>query len=86
MPPYTKEVLSDFEVFPKLHVVKFFLNFLDDVRTEYLTFSSLWPVERGSALTAIQGFERGHLETSLVAIVIGEFGKWSTVLPFSAIG
>jgi hypothetical protein len=60
-------------------------GFLDDIRTKYLAFSSFRPVERGSAFMAIQGFEGGHLKTSLVAIVVGEFGEWQAVLPFGSI-
>jgi hypothetical protein len=37
------------------------LGFLDDIRPKHLALSSLRPVERGTALAAIQGFKGGHL-------------------------
>jgi hypothetical protein len=66
-------------------VLDLLLGFLDDIRPKHLALSSLRPVERGTALAAIQGFKGGHLQTSLVAIVVGELGKWQTVLPLGPV-
>jgi hypothetical protein len=49
-----------------------FFRFSEYVRSKHLTFSCLRPVERGSALPPIEGFERCHLKTGLIAIIIGE--------------
>src|SRR4051812_4358268 len=55
---------------------------LDNVRTNECTFPSFGPIQRGSTLTSIENFKGGHLQTSLIAIVIREFSKWKTFLPF----
>jgi hypothetical protein len=60
-------------------------GFFDNIRAKHLAFSSFRPVERGSAFVAIQGLEGGHLKTSLVAIVVGEFSEWQTVLPLGPV-
>jgi hypothetical protein len=45
---------------------------LNDIRTKDLAFSHFGPVERGTALVSVEGFKRGHLQTSLVAIIVGK--------------
>jgi hypothetical protein len=60
-------------------------GFLNDIRPKHLAFSCFRPVKRGTALAAIQGFKGGHLQTSLIAIVIREFGKWQAVLPLGPV-
>jgi hypothetical protein len=62
-----------------------FLSFLNDIRPKHLALSSFRPVKRGTALAAIQGFKGGHLQISLIAIVVGEFGKWQAVLPLGPV-
>jgi hypothetical protein len=37
------------------------------------------------ALAAIQGFKGGHLQTSLVAIVVGKISEQQTVFPLGSI-
>jgi hypothetical protein len=49
---------------------------LDDIGPKYLAFSSLGPVERGMALASVESFKRGHLQTSLVTIIVGKLRKW----------
>jgi hypothetical protein len=44
----------------------------DNIGPKYLTFSSLRPVERGTALASVESFKRGHLQTSLIAIIVGK--------------
>jgi hypothetical protein len=58
---------------------------LDDIGPKYLAFSSLRPVERGTTLASIESFKRGHLQTSLIAIVVGKLSKWQAVLPLGSI-
>jgi hypothetical protein len=58
---------------------------LDDIGSKYLAFSSVGPVKRGAALVAIYGFEGGHLQASLIAIVVRELSKWQAVLPLGSI-
>src|SRR3954463_8307801 len=55
---------------------------LYDVRTNESSFLSFSQIQRGSTLTSIKSFEGGHLQTSLIAIVIREFSKWKRFLPF----
>jgi hypothetical protein len=62
------------------------LGFLNNIWSKYLTFSSLRPVERGTALASVESFKRGHLQTSLIAIIVGELREWQTVLPLGPIG
>src|SRR3954462_8069087 len=59
---------------------------LDNVRTNECTFPSFCPIQRGSTLTSIKNFKGGHLQTSLIAIVVREFSKWKRFLPFLAEG
>jgi hypothetical protein len=58
---------------------------LDNVGPKYLAFSSLGPVERGTALASIESFKRGHLQTSLIAIVVGELSERQAVLPLGSV-
>src|SRR3954469_18510488 len=57
-----------------------------NVRTNESLFPSFRPIQRGSTLTSIENFEGGHLQTSLIAIVVREFSKWKRFLPFLAEG
>src|ERR1041384_8661314 len=41
-------------------------------------------VQRASALTSVENFKGGHLQTSLIGIVVREFSKWKRFLPFLA--
>jgi hypothetical protein len=45
---------------------------LDNIGPKYLAFPSLGPVERGMALASVEGFKRGHLQASLIAIIVGK--------------
>jgi hypothetical protein len=58
---------------------------LDNIGPKYLAFSSLGPVERGTALASIKGFKRGHLQTSLIAIVVGELSERQAILPLGSV-
>jgi hypothetical protein len=58
---------------------------LDDIGPKYLAFSSLGPVERGMALESIESFKRGHLQTSLVTVIVGKLRKRQTVFPLGPI-
>jgi hypothetical protein len=58
---------------------------LDNIGPKYLAFSSLGPVERGTALASVESFKRGHLQTSLVAIVVGELSERQAILPLGPI-
>jgi hypothetical protein len=61
-------------------------GFLDNIGSKYLTFSSLRPVERGTTLASVESFKRGHLQTSLIAIIAGKLCEWQTVFPLGSIG
>jgi hypothetical protein len=61
------------------------LGLLNDVRAKDLAFSYFGPVKRGTTLASVESFKGGHLQTSLVAIVIGELSKWQTVFPLGSI-
>jgi hypothetical protein len=52
------------------------LGLLNDIWAKDLAFSRFGPVERGTALASIEGFRRGHLQTSLVAIIVGKLCEW----------
>jgi hypothetical protein len=56
-------------------------GFLNDIRSKHLALSSLRPVERGTTLSAIYGFEGGHLQTGLIDIVVGELDEWQAIFP-----
>jgi hypothetical protein len=58
---------------------------LDDIGPKYLAFSSLGLVERGTALAFVKSFKGGHLQTSLVTIIVGKLSKWQAVLPFGSV-
>jgi hypothetical protein len=62
-----------------------FFGLLNDIGPKYLALSSLGPVERGTALASVEGFKRGHLQASLVAIIVGKFREWQTVFPLGSI-
>jgi hypothetical protein len=44
-------------------------------------FPRFHPVQRSSTLTSIQSFERSHLDTLMIAIIIREFSEWQPFLP-----
>jgi hypothetical protein len=60
-------------------------SLLDDIGPEYLAFSSLGPVERGTALASVESFKRGHLQTGLVTVIVGKLRKWQAVFPLDPI-
>ena len=49
-------------------------------------FTGFRPVERGTALPALQNFKWGLARTCLEPVVVGEFGIWKTIFPFHAKG
>jgi hypothetical protein len=57
----------------------------ENIWSKQLAFYGLGPVERGAALTSIQGFKGCHLQTNLIAFVVRKLGKGQTVLPFGSI-
>jgi hypothetical protein len=61
------------------------LGFLQYVGSENLPFSSLILKQRCSTPTTIQHLEWCHLQTLLIAIVVGEFGIWQTLILTSSI-
>jgi hypothetical protein len=61
------------------------LGLLNDIRAKDLAFSHFRPVERGTALASVESFKRGHLQTSLVTIIVGKLCKWQTVFPLGSI-
>jgi hypothetical protein len=61
------------------------LGFLDDVGAKDLALSSFRPVEWGTALASIKGFKGGHLQTSLVAIVVGKLSEQQAVFLLGSI-
>jgi hypothetical protein len=61
------------------------LGLLNDVRAKDLALSSFRPVERGTTPASIEGFKGSHLQTSLVAIVVGKLGEWQIVFPLGSI-
>jgi hypothetical protein len=61
------------------------LGLLNDIRAKDLAISCFGLVERGTELASVEGFKRGHLQTSLVAIIVGKLRKWQTVFPLGSI-
>jgi hypothetical protein len=68
-----------------LNELDLLFSLFNDIGSNYLAFSSLGPVERGTALASVEGFKRGHLQASLVAIIVGKLRKWQTVFPLGSI-
>jgi hypothetical protein len=58
---------------------------LNDIGPKDLALSCFGPIERGTALASVEGFKRGHLQASLVAIIIGKLREWQTVFPLGSI-
>jgi hypothetical protein len=58
---------------------------LNDIRTKDLTFSRFRPIERGMTFASVEGFKRGHLQASLVTIIVGKLREWQTVFPLGSI-
>ena len=56
-----------------------FFNFYDQVVAKKLAFTSLRPIERSTALSAIEHLEWGLARTRLEAVVVGELGIWRTI-------
>ena len=63
-----------------------FFSFCDQVIAEQLALTSLGPIERSLALSAIKNFEWGLARTRLEAVVVGELGIWKTILPLHTEG
>ena len=60
--------LGCFQIFSdQLHLL---FCFMQNFQPENQPFTGFGPVERGAALSSVQYFERGHLETGLVAVVV----------------
>ena len=54
-------------------------GFCDQVVAKKLAFTCLRPIERSTALSAIENFEWGLARTRLEAVVVGELGIWKTI-------
>ena len=76
--------LRCFEVI--MHDFAHFLCLCDQVVSQKLTFTGFRPVERGTALPAIQNFKGGLARTCLKTVVVGEFGIWKTIFPLHTEG
>src|SRR4051812_22546198 len=63
-----------------------FFGLFQNIWSENLTFSSLRPVQGRATLPPIQSFKWCHLQTRLVAVVVGEFFIGQAVLPLRAVG
>jgi hypothetical protein len=61
------------------------LGLLNNVRAKDLAFSRSGPVERGTALTSVESFKGGHLQTSLVIVIVGKLCERQTVFPLGYI-
>src|SRR6187399_158375 len=61
-----------------------FFGFRDQVIAKKLTFTSLGPVERGTALSAIEDFKQSFAGTCLETVVVRELGKRETIFPLHA--
>jgi hypothetical protein len=57
----------------------------DNIGPKYLTFSSFRLVERGTALASVEGFKRGHLQASLIAIIVGKLCEGQAILPLGSV-
>ena len=62
------------------------LGLTDRVWAKERSFTGLGPVQRGSALPPVQSLERCHAEAGLIAVVVGELGKWQALLPILPVG
>jgi hypothetical protein len=62
--------------------VDYFLGLSDKVRGKDHPFTRFNLVQRCMRSSAIQCFERCHLETLLIIVVIREFSQWHTLVPF----
>jgi hypothetical protein len=65
--------------------VDLLFGLLDNIGPKYLAFFSLRPVERGTALASVESLKRVHLQTSLIAIVVGELSERQAVLPLGSV-
>jgi hypothetical protein len=68
-----------------LNELDLLLGFLNDVRAKDLAFSGFRPVERGTTLASVESFKRGHLQTSLVTIIVGKLRERQIVFPLGSI-
>jgi hypothetical protein len=68
-----------------LNELDLLLGFLNDVRAKDLALSNFGPVERGTTLASIESFKGGHLQASLVNIIVGKLSEWQTVFPLGSI-
>ena len=63
-----------------------FFGFCDQVVAKKLAFTCLRPVERSTALSAIEDFKWGLARTRLEVVVVGELGIWKTIFPLHTEG
>jgi hypothetical protein len=68
-----------------LDVVDYLFSLNDKVKTKDRPLTRLDPVHRCIAAMTIQSFERCHLETLLVTIVVRELSQWQTLVPFARV-
>jgi hypothetical protein len=57
------------------------LGFLNKVNSKIPPVPRFYLVQRSPTFATIQSFERSHLDTLLIAIVIREFRQWQPFLP-----
>jgi hypothetical protein len=68
-----------------LNELDLLLGLLNDVRAKDLAFSHFGLVERGTALASVESFKGGHMQTSLVTVIIGKLREWQIVFPLGSI-
>src|SRR6266540_4340751 len=71
--------LGCFQCIPDLLHLSF--GFSQNLRSKYLAFSSLIPEQRCSTLASIQSLKWWHLQTGLIAVIIGELSVWQILVP-----
>ena len=62
------------------------LHLTESIGSKDFSISNFRPVEWRTARTSIQHLERGHSDTFLIAIIVGELGKWQTIFPLASKG
>ena len=55
---------------------------LHQIWTKERPFPRLGPIDRSPTPSSIEGFKRGHFDTCLITIVIGELREWQASNPF----
>jgi hypothetical protein len=58
-----------------------FLGLRDQIRAKGHPLAKFNPVQRCTASATIESFERGHLESFLIAVVVRELSQWKTLVP-----